>query len=147
MQKEINHANALAIKQAQQTLQKGDLIGLPTETVYGLAANALSDIAVAKIYALKERPHFNPLIAHFATADEARKYVCFNDWADTLANAFWPGPLTLILEKKKAAAFPCLHRQALIPLPSECQLTHLLRSFYKASIFLWSPLALILRNR
>lgn len=101
MQKEINHSTALAIERAQKILQKGDLIGLPTETVYGLAANALSDTAVAKIYTLKERPHFNPLIAHFTNAEEVKKYVYFNEWAESLAKAFWPGPLTLILEKKK----------------------------------------------
>ncbi len=89
------------ITHAIEILQRSDLIGLPTETVYGLAANALSDAAVSKIYALKERPHFNPLIAHFANADQAKDYVHFNDWAETLAQAFWPGPLTLILNKKK----------------------------------------------
>jgi len=96
------------ITHAIKTLQKGDLIGLPTETVYGLAANALSDAAVAKIYALKERPLFNPLIAHFANTDEAKKYVQFNKWAESLAKAFWPGPLTLILEKKKECGISLL---------------------------------------
>lgn len=108
MQKEINHLTAPSLETAQKTLQKDDLIGLPTETVYGLAANALSDIAVAKIYALKERPHFNPLIAHFPNTHEAKKYVHFNEWADHLAKALWPGPLTLILEKKKGSGISLL---------------------------------------
>lgn len=93
MSKEIIHALT--------RLEKNDLIALPTETVYGLAANALCDQAVAKIYALKKRPHFNPLIAHFASMDQAKKYVRFTQEAEVLAKAFWPGPLTLILHKKK----------------------------------------------
>jgi len=101
MKKEINHITSDALERAQQTLRNGDLIGLPTETVYGLAANALSDKAVAKIYTLKERPRFNPLIAHFPNAAEAQKYVHFNEWAKTLSETFWPGPLTLILKKKE----------------------------------------------
>ncbi len=94
-------AQKTVIDKALKTLREGGLVGLPTETVYGLAANALSDEAVARIYALKARPQFNPLIAHVASAEQAMMYVAFNDWAHKLADAFWPGPLTLILPKKK----------------------------------------------
>ncbi len=98
----IKNASA-SIDTALQTLHKGELIGLPTETVYGLGANALDDRAVAKIYALKERPRFNPLIAHFASKEQAQQYVHFNEWAHKLAKAFWPGPLTLILPQRDDA--------------------------------------------
>ena len=90
-----------SVDTAIQALKEGELIGLPTETVYGLGANALDDKAVSKIYALKERPQFNPLIAHFASADQAQKYVHFNGWAQKLSEVFWPGSLTLILPQKK----------------------------------------------
>lgn len=89
------------VERALTCLHKGDLIGLPTETVYGLGANALRDEAIAQIYALKKRPQFNPLIAHFASAKHAQEYVQFNQWASQLAAVFWPGPLTLILPQKK----------------------------------------------
>lgn len=75
----------------------GELVAIPTETVYGLAADATRDDAVAKIYALKNRPSFNPLIAHVSDADMAKQYVQWNDAAATLARAFWPGPITLVL--------------------------------------------------
>ena len=78
-------------------LRNGDLVAIPTETVYGLAANALDDLAVAKIYATKDRPQFNPLITHVANVEQARQYGIFNELALRLAEAFWPGPLTMIL--------------------------------------------------
>lgn len=74
----------------------GDLVVIPTETVYGLGADAHNGEAVAKIYALKSRPSFNPLIAHVASATIAQRYGVWNDWAETLSR-FWPGPLTLVL--------------------------------------------------
>lgn len=75
----------------------GELVAIPTETVYGLAADATRDDAVAKIYALKNRPSFNPLIAHVSDAAMAARYVQWNEAADILAHAFWPGPITLVL--------------------------------------------------
>lgn len=77
--------------------QNGELVVIPTETVYGLAADASNDQAVAKIYALKHRPSFNPLIAHVDGTRMASRYVAWNEVAETLATAFWPGPLTLVL--------------------------------------------------
>ncbi len=73
---------------------------MPTETVYGLAADATSDAAVARIFAAKGRPQFNPLIVHVADADMAARYVEFPPLAKKLASAFWPGPLTLVLPRK-----------------------------------------------
>ena len=84
-------------------LKKSEQVVLPTETVYGLAANALDDHAVAGIYALKNRPTFNPLIAHCRSREQASTYVQFNPLADKLAKAFWPGPLTLVLPQQSTA--------------------------------------------
>ena len=70
---------------------------MPTETVYGLAADATSDSAVARVFAAKGRPGFNPLIAHVLDVEEARKHAAFGPDAERLARAFWPGPLTLVL--------------------------------------------------
>jgi translation factor SUA5 len=76
-------------------------VALPTETVYGLAANALDDQAVAGIYALKNRPHFNPLIAHCRSLEQAAHYVHIDAIATKLAKALWPGPLTLVLPQQR----------------------------------------------
>ena len=80
-------------------LQNGDLVAIPTETVYGLAADATNDAAVDKIFALKKRPNFNPLISHISDIKMAQKYGVFSDTALQLARHFWPGPLTLIIPK------------------------------------------------
>src|SRR5471030_2993623 len=89
------------IAKARALLERGLLVAIPTETVYGLAANALDADAVLQIFEVKNRPHFDPLIMHGASADALRAYVTlFPDWASTLADKFWPGPLTLVLPKK-----------------------------------------------
>ena len=80
-------------------LRAGELVAFPTETVYGLGADARDDRAVAAIFAAKGRPAFNPLIAHVADAAAARSLAIFDAAADALAGAFWPGPLTLVLPK------------------------------------------------
>ncbi|MFO0490615.1 MAG: L-threonylcarbamoyladenylate synthase, partial [Curvibacter sp.] len=82
---------------AASALREGRLVILPTETVYGLAADAGDARAVAGLYAAKGRPSFNPLIAHVADVESARKVAVFNPEAEILAAAFWPGPLTLVL--------------------------------------------------
>ena len=83
-------------------LLRGDgLVAFATETVYGLGANACSDLAVAKIYAAKGRPAFNPLIVHIASLEQAEKLAVFHDQARDLALQFWPGPLTLVLPLAK----------------------------------------------
>ncbi len=85
------------IHEAADFLHDGQLVAFPTETVYGLGADARNDRAVAGIFDAKGRPRFNPLIVHVASIDAAQNYVAWSDTADRLAHAFWPGPLTLVL--------------------------------------------------
>lgn len=85
------------IQQACELLAVGEVVAIPTETVYGLAADAGNDKAVAKIYQYKERPSFNPLIVHVASATQASQYVRLTAKAPVLIEAFWPGALTLVL--------------------------------------------------
>jgi L-threonylcarbamoyladenylate synthase len=106
-------ANAASIAEAARILRAGGLVAFPTETVYGLGADATSDAAVAKIYAAKGRPSFNPLIAHFADAAAARRQALFNAVAESLAQAFWPGPLTLVLPLAPHATVGALARAGL----------------------------------
>ncbi len=82
---------------AARLLADGKLVAFPTETVYGLGADARSDTAVAAIFAAKGRPSFNPLIVHVPDVETARRYCVFDDVAERLAGAFWPGALTLVL--------------------------------------------------
>ena len=93
-------ANANAIDAAARCLAAGGLVAFPTETVYGLGADAGNGEAIARLYAAKGRPAFNPLIAHVAGADAARTAGVFTGAAEKLATAFWPGPLTLVLAKQ-----------------------------------------------
>src|SRR6266478_8010226 len=84
-----------AVRQAAELLRAGEVVALPTETVYGLAANALDGRAVERIFAVKGRPAHNPVIVHVASVEMARR--CTAAWppiAEKLARAFWPGPLT-----------------------------------------------------
>jgi L-threonylcarbamoyladenylate synthase len=89
-----------AIRQAAEALARGDIVAFPTETVYGLGANALDARAVAQVFAAKERPRFNPLIVHVPGLAEAEAYALVNETARKLAEAFWPGPLSLVLAKR-----------------------------------------------
>jgi L-threonylcarbamoyladenylate synthase len=82
---------------AVAALKRGAVIGMPTETVYGLAADASDPKSVAAIYAVKARPSFNPLISHVPSIDMARREGVMDERAEALAKAFWPGPLTLVL--------------------------------------------------
>ncbi|MGA2280394.1 MAG: L-threonylcarbamoyladenylate synthase [Verrucomicrobiota bacterium] len=87
-----------AVKRATELLRAGEVVALPTETVYGLAANALDEKAVAKIFQIKDRPANNPIIIHIASVEMAKRCVtAWPDPAEKLARAFWPGPLTLVL--------------------------------------------------
>jgi len=93
---------AAAVQRAVALLRVGGVVALPTETVYGLAANAFDEKAVAKIFQIKGRPANNPIIVHVSSVEMARR--CTTDWpggADKLAGAFWPGPLTLVLPRVK----------------------------------------------
>lgn len=85
-------------------MQNGGLVAFPTETVYGLGANALDDKAVARIFEAKGRPQFNPLIVHFAKKEKAFSHVEANDLAQELAESFWPGPLTMIMHRRNKCA-------------------------------------------
>jgi L-threonylcarbamoyladenylate synthase len=93
---EILPAGAEAIASAAMILRAGGLVAMPTETVYGLAADATNARAVAAIYAAKGRPTFNPLIAHVLDAEAASREAILDGHARRLAEAFWPGPLTLV---------------------------------------------------
>lgn len=100
-QSEILGPDQAGTARAAELLRTGALVAFPTETVYGLGADARNGTAVANIYAAKGRPAFNPLIAHVASATAAQRYVVWNDLAEVLANAFWPGPLSLVLPLKE----------------------------------------------
>ncbi len=89
-----------AIEAAARCLRQGGLVAFPTETVYGLGADAGNGEAVARLYAAKSRPAFNPLIAHVASREAAHRLARFDAAADALAAEFWPGPLTLVLPKQ-----------------------------------------------
>jgi L-threonylcarbamoyladenylate synthase len=100
----IARASPSAVQQANSILAAGGLVAFPTETVYGLGADATNDRAVARLYAAKERPSFNPLIAHVADLEAARGLAQFDAEALKLAEAFWPGPLTLVLPKLRGCS-------------------------------------------
>ncbi len=93
------------IEHAARLLRAGRLVAFPTETVYGLGANALDAEAVARIYAVKRRPATSPLIVHVASIEMAQSLVAnWPEIADRLARRFWPGPLTLVLPKSHVGA-------------------------------------------
>ncbi len=97
---DANAPQAAVLESAASLLRAGELVAFPTETVYGLGADATQGAAVAKIFAAKGRPQTNPLIAHVASTEMAREWA--GSWpadADALAAAFWPGPLTLIVPR------------------------------------------------
>jgi L-threonylcarbamoyladenylate synthase len=106
-------ASPETIAAAAACLRGGGLVAMPTETVYGLAADATSDAAVAAIFAAKGRPAFNPLIAHVLDIEEARRHAIFGRDAERLAQAFWPGPLTLVLPVVSACRVSLLARAGL----------------------------------
>ena len=97
MQTQYLSADPAGLARAADLLRQGQLVAFPTETVYGLGGDARNGEAVAGIYAAKGRPSFNPLIAHVASVEAAQRYVEWSDQAARLADAFWPGPLTLVL--------------------------------------------------
>jgi len=89
-----------AISEAATLLRAGHLVAFPTETVYGLGADATNGHAVASIFATKGRPQFNPLIVHVADVSVAERLAYFTDGARRIAQAFWPGPVTLVLKRR-----------------------------------------------
>ena len=113
-------ANAQGVAEAAAILSAGGIVVVPTETVYGLAARAADATAVAKIYAAKGRPRFNPLIVHVADAAAASALVHVSPLAAALMAAFWPGPLTLVLPKRADAAVAGLVSAGLDTLAVRC---------------------------
>jgi L-threonylcarbamoyladenylate synthase len=101
------------IQHAAVALKRGELVILPTETVYGLAADAANGEAVARIFEAKGRPRFNPLIAHVADAAQAERIAVLDNRARRLAEAFWPGPLTIVAPVRDRAAVCDLARAGL----------------------------------
>lgn len=93
-----------SIDRAAQALTRGEIVAFPTETVYGLGANALDAATVAKVFAVKDRPRFNPLIVHVLGREQAEAYGVVNDPARKLIKAFWPGPLSLVLPRRRGCA-------------------------------------------
>ena len=93
------NADRDAIAAAARVLSEGGLVAFPTETVYGLGADATNGEAIARLYAAKGRPRFNPLIAHVTDVAAAFAFARFRCGRKTLAETFWPGPLTLVLPK------------------------------------------------
>ena len=121
------------IAAAVTVLNEGGLVAMPTETVYGLAANASDGVAVASIYAAKGRPQFNPLIAHVSSMEMALKEGHFSIHARALAEAFWPGPLTLVLDVAETGAVSELARAGLdsiaLRMPRHPIARHLIEAF------------------
>ncbi len=103
----------MTIEAAVGALRRGDLVILPTETVYGLAADAGNADAVAKIFEAKGRPRFNPLISHVSDADAAERIAAFDGSARRLAAAFWPGPMTLVAPWREGSGVCDLARAGL----------------------------------
>ncbi len=99
----VEKADQKAIAAAAEHLRDGRLVAFPTETVYGLGADATNSHAVAQIFAAKGRPRFNPLIVHVLDLAAAETHADVTSLARRLAEAFWPGPLTLVLEKRAAS--------------------------------------------
>jgi L-threonylcarbamoyladenylate synthase len=129
----IRPANALVIADAAARLQAGDIVAIPTETVYGLAADASNADAVAKIYAAKGRPDFNPLIVHVPDRDAAEAIAVFNPLAKRLADAFWPGPLTLVLPLCEGARIAGAVTAGLSTIAVRCPAHPVMRSVLLAS--------------
>ncbi len=141
---EMLAADAAGIARAVEILAAGGLVAVPTETVYGLAARADRDDAVAKIYAAKGRPSFNPLIVHVPDADQARRYAEFSPVADDLAARYWPGPLTLVLPRRGDAALAAAVTAGLSTVALRCPAHPVMRDLLAACDF---PLAAPSANR
>jgi L-threonylcarbamoyladenylate synthase len=131
----IARASPDAIREASAALAAGALVAFPTETVYGLGADATNDTAVAKLYAAKHRPSFNPLIVHVADLAAAERLAAFDGRARALAGAFWPGALTLVLRKLAACPVGLLATAGLdtvaVRVPNHPVARDILRAFAK----------------
>src|SRR5947207_15724375 len=108
MNSSILPATETAVQRAAQLLCAGELVAFPTETVYGLGGDATSETAVARIFAAKGRPHFNPLIVHVPGLAEAEALATFDERAREAARRFWPGALSLVLRRREACGLSLL---------------------------------------
>lgn len=122
-----DHENG-AIDRAVEQLISGELVALPTETVYGLAADALNDAAVHKIYNTKGRPSNNPLICHVSDGNMAERFVEVNETAHILMQTYWPGPLTLVLPQVSHSGLPGKVSAGLDTLAVRCPKTKITRN-------------------
>lgn len=109
-----------SLDRAAELILTGKLVAFPTETVYGLGADATNEHAVAAIYAAKGRPQFNPLIAHVAGTENIENFVEWNKTAQKLAAQFWPGPLTLVLPRAKGSPIALLASAGLETVAIRC---------------------------
>lgn len=129
----IAPADAAGIARAAAMLRAGDIVALPTETVYGLAADASRAEAVAAIYRTKGRPDFNPLIVHVPDLAAARAIALLDERAEKLAAAFWPGPLTLVLPLKDGAGIAPAVTAGLSTIALRCPAHPVMRAVLQAS--------------
>jgi L-threonylcarbamoyladenylate synthase len=120
------------IAAAADILRAGGLVAVPTETVYGLAARADDGAAVACIYAAKGRPSFNPLIVHVADVVQAETLAVFSPLAHALADAFWPGPLTLVLPRRSDAPVASLVTAGLETIALRCPAHPVMQALVRA---------------
>lgn len=141
---ELRRCDERAIAYAAELIRAGQAVAVPTETVYGLAADARNSDAVARIYAAKGRPSFNPLIVHVADVAMAANLVEMNDMAERLAKAFWPGPLTLVLPVRAEAGLSPLVMAGLPTVAIRCAAHPAMRALIEASA---APLAAPSANR
>ncbi len=130
---EVLPRSTMTMTSAALALQEGRLVAFPTETVYGLGADATNDKAVAAIFATKGRPQFNPLIVHIAHSDEAAGLVTLNEAAHALMLRFWPGPLTLVLKRLPDCPISLLCSAGLDTLAIRCPSHPLARELIEAA--------------
>jgi L-threonylcarbamoyladenylate synthase len=143
-QANIRPADEAGIAEAAAILARGGLVAVPTETVYGLAARADSDAAVAAIYRAKGRPDFNPLIVHVADLVQAGTLAHLDDRARLLAERFWPGPLTMVLPRRADATLAAAVTAGLETLALRCPAHPVMRAVLAATMV---PLAAPSANR
>ena len=131
----IKNTNKSSIILAAEVLKEGNLVSFPTETVYGLGGDATNNLAIAKIFETKNRPEFNPLIIHFSSFDQVEENCEINDDIKKLSDLFWPGPMTVILKKKKESKISELASASLdtvgVRIPNNTTALKLIKSFGK----------------
>ncbi|HEY1145280.1 MAG TPA: L-threonylcarbamoyladenylate synthase, partial [Allosphingosinicella sp.] len=130
---QIRPYGTAAIAEAAALIREGHLVAIATETVYGLAADATNGAAVARIYAAKGRPSFNPLIVHVLSLGDAERIAVFDDEARALARRFWPGPLTLVLPLRPESGIASLVTAGLATIALRCPAHPAMRALLAAA--------------